>query len=82
MNSIEEYSALFIILIITSLLYKKLALLFNIVDIPNNRSSHTNLTIRGGGIIFPLSLIYWFLYTGFPMPWFFLGLLLISTIRF
>jgi len=82
MNLIQEYILLSIILIITSLIYNKLALLFNIVDIPNNRSSHGKVTIRGGGIIFPLSLFYWFLYSGFPLPWFFLGLLLISIISF
>lgn len=39
------------------LLYFKIADNFNIVDKPNQRSSHTNNTIRGGGLIFPLAFI-------------------------
>jgi UDP-GlcNAc:undecaprenyl-phosphate GlcNAc-1-phosphate transferase len=39
------------------LLYFKIADHYNIVDKPNQRSSHTKLTIRGGGIIFPLAFI-------------------------
>ena len=39
------------------LLYFKLAERYNIVDKPNSRSSHTQLTIRGGGIIFPLAVV-------------------------
>lgn len=39
------------------LLYFKIADHFNIIDKPNLRSSHTALTIRGGGIIFPVAFI-------------------------
>lgn len=39
------------------LLYFKIADKFNIVDKPNQRSSHTKTTIRGGGVIFPLAFI-------------------------
>ncbi len=39
------------------LAYFKIADYFNIIDKPNLRSSHTVQTIRGGGIIFPLSVI-------------------------
>ena len=39
------------------LLYFKIADRYNIVDKPNSRSSHTQLTIRGGGIIFPIALV-------------------------
>lgn len=44
------------------LLYFKIADHYNIVDKPNLRSSHTQLTIRGGGIIFPLALVVGILY--------------------
>ncbi|TAE37790.1 MAG: glycosyltransferase family 4 protein [Sphingobacteriales bacterium] len=39
------------------LLYFKIANRYHIVDKPNQRSSHTKVTIRGGGIIFPLAFI-------------------------
>jgi len=59
-----------------------LALTYNIVDIPNERSSHLDKTVRGGGIIFPISTLAWFLYSGFQFPWFFIGLVIISIISF
>jgi len=34
--------------------YFKIAEKFNIIDKPNNRSSHTELTIRGAGVVFPI----------------------------
>ena len=34
--------------------YFKIADKFNIIDKPNNRSSHTELTIRGAGVVFPI----------------------------
>jgi UDP-GlcNAc:undecaprenyl-phosphate GlcNAc-1-phosphate transferase len=37
--------------------YFKVADKFNIIDKPNNRSSHTELTIRGAGVIFPVMAI-------------------------
>lgn len=42
---------------ILEILYFKLADRFNIIDKPNQRSSHTQITLRGGGIIFPIALI-------------------------
>lgn len=39
------------------LLYFKLANKYKIVDKPNERSSHQEITIRGGGIIFPISIL-------------------------
>lgn len=37
--------------------YFTIAKSYNIIDHPNERSSHQAITIRGGGIIFPLSII-------------------------
>jgi UDP-N-acetylmuramyl pentapeptide phosphotransferase/UDP-N-acetylglucosamine-1-phosphate transferase len=63
-------------------LYNRLAILYNIVDIPNNRSSHSQVTIRGGGIIFSISVLLWFFNSGFQYSWFLAGLILISIISF
>lgn len=71
-----------IILLAILLAYFKIANKFNIIDKPNERSSHTEITIRGGGIIFLFSVVLWFLFFGFQYPWFALGVLLISIVSF
>lgn len=43
------------IFFIAILIYFKIADRFNIIDKPNERSSHTEITIRGGGVIFLIS---------------------------
>ncbi|MDQ1772732.1 UDP-GlcNAc--UDP-phosphate GlcNAc-1-phosphate transferase [Labilibaculum sp. A4] len=63
-------------------LYFLLADRFNIIDKPNLRSSHTSITLRGGGIIFYFGAFAFFVYSGFSYPWFFLGLTLITLISF
>jgi len=55
---------------------------FNIYYKPNDRSSHAITTLRGGGVIFFLGIIYWFFSSGCIYPWFVLGLTLISSISF
>ena len=39
------------------LFYFKIADRYNIIDKPNHRSSHSKITIRGGGIIFPIAIL-------------------------
>lgn len=70
------------LLLVAILLYFRIADRFNIIDKPNERSSHTTVTIRGGGIIFPIGILLWFLFFGLQYPWFTLGLLLIALISF
>lgn len=79
---IIEYFILSISLILLFHLYNRLAILYNIVDIPNHRSSHSQITVRGGGIIFSISILLWFISSGFKYPLFISGLLLISVISF
>lgn len=71
-----------IILFLVELAYFKIADRFNIIDKPNHRSSHTSVTIRGGGIIFSLAAMICFFCFGFAFPYFILGLVLISLISF
>jgi UDP-N-acetylmuramyl pentapeptide phosphotransferase/UDP-N-acetylglucosamine-1-phosphate transferase len=54
----------------------------NIIDKPNERSSHSRITLRGGGIVFWISVLIYFCMSGFANPWFFAGLTLISAISF
>lgn len=76
------YCILFIILFLLELAYFKVADLYNIIDKPNERSSHTQITLRGGGIIFYISALLYFIYKGFQYPWFFLGLTLMTVVSF
>ena len=47
------------ILLAAELIYFRIADKCNIIDKPNERSSHTTIVLRGGGIIFSLSMIVW-----------------------
>ena len=69
-------------LFILQLVYFRIANHFNIIDKPNQRSSHKYITIRGGGILFPIAAILWFLFFGFQQPLVIAALLLISIISF
>ena len=62
--------------------YFKIAKRLNILDKPNERSSHSNNTVRGGGIIFPIASVLWFLLFDFQYPFAIAGLILISVISF
>jgi UDP-GlcNAc:undecaprenyl-phosphate GlcNAc-1-phosphate transferase len=42
------------------LIYFRIADRYNIIDHPNERSSHSTITLRGGGVIFPLAMVFFF----------------------
>ena len=77
----DKYIGVLGVIIAVFSLYLKLAVKFNIIDKPNVRSSHTVITIRGGGVLFPISILIWSLIEGIFNP-FILGLLCISIISF
>mgnify|MGYP001204830106 CR=1 FL=1 len=62
--------------------YLRLASHYNIIDKPNERSSHSRITIRGGGIIFVIAVLLWYFLEGFQYPLFVAGFLIISTVSF
>lgn len=76
------YLLLFVLLFALQLLYFRIANKLNIIDKPNERSSHSRITLRGGGIVFWISVLIYFVISGFANPWFFAGLTLISAISF
>lgn len=76
------YLFILIGLFVLELLYFRVADRFNIIDKPNERSSHTSITLRGGGIIFYFGALIYFLVSGFQYPWFFLGLTLMTAVSF
>lgn len=76
------YIIAFVILILILLGYFKLANHFNIIDKPNERSSHNYVTIRGGGIVFPMATILWFVMFDFNQAWLVFGLFLLAAVSF
>jgi len=76
------YLIVFVLLFILEIFYFKVADRFNIIDKPNERSSHSTITLRGGGIIFYFAALFYFIWSGFNYPWFFLGLTLMTIVSF
>ena len=91
-----EYAIITGIFFVLMQVYFKIANKYNIIDKPNHRSAHTEITLRGGGIIFPIAFLFFmgyeFFFNGYefsldslvkPNFWIFgIGLLLICTISF
>ena len=86
-----EFIIVTFILLVLELLYFRIADKFNIIDKPNHRSSHTQITLRGGGIIFPIAFVLYFVMSIIHRKeWFVpeqfwsfgLGLLILSMISF
>jgi UDP-GlcNAc:undecaprenyl-phosphate/decaprenyl-phosphate GlcNAc-1-phosphate transferase len=76
------YIFIALFLLIIELIYFKIAIQFKIIDKPNERSAHSDLTIRGGGIIFWFAGLFYFFYSDFKFPFFFIGLALITIVSF
>ena len=51
------YGIVAVILVIAELIYFKIADKCNIIDKPNERSSHSSIVLRGGGIIFSIAIL-------------------------
>lgn len=77
-----HYLIILVLLFVVELVYFKIADKFNIIDKPNERSSHTSVTLRGGGIIFYFGALAFFIYSDYQYPYFFLGLTAITLISF
>lgn len=73
---------LFFSLLILELFYFKIADHFNIVDKPSERGSSKFITLRGGGIIFYIGALVWFILYGIHYWLFFLGLSIVSILSF
>ena len=73
---------IFVLLLVAELVYFKIADKCNIIDKPNERSSHSTIVLRGGGIIFLLGLWIWSLFFGFQYPWFLAAVTLVAGVSF
>ncbi len=87
---IETYLIIAVLLLVAELIYFRIADKCNIIDKPNERSSHSTIVLRGGGIIFVISILVWFLWQMVQGEWltvngylpFLIGLILVAGISF
>ena len=87
---IQTYLIILAVLLVLELCYFKIADRFNIIDKPNERSSHSTIVLRGGGVIFAISMIIWFIWQVVNGEWltvqdylpFMVGLILIAGVSF
>lgn len=77
-----EYAIILILLFAAEIAYFRIAEICGIVDKPNSRSSHTNVTLRGGGIVFLIGIWLYSIASGFQYPWFVAGLTLVAGFSF
>ena len=76
------YIIIFVLLLVAELVYFRIADKCNIIDKPNQRSSHSTIVLRGGGIIFMIGAWVWSAFFGFYYPWFLAGLTLVAGVSF
>ena len=77
------YILIIICLFTAELIYFRIADKHNIIDKPNERSSHTQITLRGGGIIFWIAAILYVIFNFSTNSLFFLaGITLIALVSF
>lgn len=76
------YIIIFVLLLVAELVYFRIADKCNIIDKPNQRSSHSTIVLRGGGIIFMIGAWVWSVFFGFDYPWFLAGLTLVAGVSF
>lgn len=78
----KMYILIFFILLLAELIYFRIADKCNIIDKPNERSSHSMIILRGGGIIFLVGAWVWSGFYGFQYPWMLAAVTLAAGISF
>lgn len=84
------YLIIVVVLLLAELIYFRIADRCNIIDKPNERSSHSTIVLRGGGVIFTVSMLVWVGLQGILSDWgsvlnylpFLIGLVIISSVSF
>ncbi|CAM3965565.1 glycosyltransferase family 4 protein [Flavobacterium antarcticum] len=76
------YIIVAIVLFVVELIYFRVADKFNIIDHPNERSSHSEVTLRGGGIIFWFASLFYFMQNPQESYLFFIGITIVSLVSF
>ena len=78
----KTYLIIVVVLFAAELIYFRIADKYNIIDKPNERSSHKTIVLRGGGIIFTIGLWIWSIVFGFQYPCLLAGVTLAAGISF
>ena len=78
----KNYCVITGFLLLAEFLYFRIANYFNIIDKPNQRSSHSRIVLRGGGIIFLIGIWIWSAFFGFHYPWFLLAVTFAAGVSF
>ena len=84
------YIIIAVVLLAAELIYFRIADKCNIIDKPNERSSHSTIVLRGGGIIFAISIFVWMILQMVNGEWltvqdylpFMVGLLMVAGVSF
>lgn len=71
-----------LLLLLAELMYFRIADKFNIIDKPNERSSHSSVVLRGGGVIFLVGAWLYAAFYGVQLWPFLLGLTMIAGVSF
>ena len=82
MNIWITYLIIAAILLVAELVYFKIADKCNIIDKPNERSSHSTIVLRGGGIIFLIGVWIWGAFFGLQYMWFLIALTIAAGVSF
>jgi len=82
MNKYLLYGVIAVLLFVLEVGYFRVAARFNIIDKPNERSSHSSVVLRGGGVIFLLGVWIWCAFFGFHYPLFLAAVTLAAGISF
>ena len=83
MGTLLSYVIVLVLLLAAELFYFRIADRFNIIDKPNERSSHNYITIRGGGVIWWVAALLYLLFNlSVTAGWFLAGITLIAGVSF
>ena len=78
----KDYVLVGVLLLVVEIAYIWLAKRMGVVDRPHHQSSHTGTVVRGGGILFYIAYLVWFIWSGFQMPMIFVGLSILAFVSF
>lgn len=80
--TVVTYIIIIVLLFAAELFYFRIADKCNIIDKPNQRSSHTKIVLRGGGVIFLIGAWIWSAFFGFQYPWMLAAVTLAAGVSF
>ena len=78
----QKYVLVALLLVLAEFIYFRIADYFNIIDKPNERSSHTKVVLRGGGVIYVLGMWLYSAFFGFEQWPFLVGVTFVAAISF